>query len=90
MRAPGLARQFLRRALRDDTSACVTPFGAQIDNPVRIGDHVEVVLDQHHGVACVNQTMQHAEEFFHVGHVQAYRRFVKNVECCGLNVGCLE
>ena len=82
-----MAREFRRRALRNNTSTRVTAFGAQIDDPVRVSDHIEVVLDQHHRVACVDQPVQHAKEFFHVGHVQADGGFVEDVECVFLRAG---
>src|SRR5690242_15114156 len=43
----------LGRALRDDAAAAVAAFRAEIDDPVRGLDDVEVVLDDEHRVAGV-------------------------------------
>src|SRR6266849_7102845 len=46
-RLPGIrflrARHLLRRALRHDSPASRTAFGAEIDNPIRLFDDVQVV-----------------------------------------------
>jgi hypothetical protein len=55
-------------------------FRAEVDDPVGFGHHVEVVLDHHHRVAAVDQAVQHADQLFDVGHVQADRRLVEDVE----------
>jgi hypothetical protein len=74
------AHQRLGRALRDDAAAALATLGAEVDDPVRLGDHVEVVLDHHHAVPAVDQPVQHADQLFHVGHVQADRRLVQHVQ----------
>jgi hypothetical protein len=55
-------------------------FRPQVDDPVGLGDHVEVVLDHDDAVAGVDQPMQHADQLLDVGHVQAHRRLVEHVE----------
>ncbi len=55
-------------------------FGAQVDDPVGLGDHVQVVLDDDHAVAAVHQAVQHADELVHVGHVQAHGGLVQHVQ----------
>ena len=54
--------------------------GPEVDHPVGLGDHVQVVLDHHHAVAAVDQPVQHADQLLDVGHVQADRRLVEHVE----------
>ena len=39
------------------------------DDPVGFGDDIEIVLDDDHGIAGVNQAMQHADQFLDVRHV---------------------
>jgi hypothetical protein len=51
----------VRRALHDQPSAFVAAFGPEIDDPVRFRDHIEIVLDHDHGVAGIDQPMQHAK-----------------------------
>ena len=43
-------------------------------------DDVEIVLDDEHCVAGVNQALQHDEQLAHVFEVQARGRLVKNIE----------
>ncbi len=66
--------------MRNHAAATLTAFGAEVDHPVGIGPDVEVVLDDHHGVAGIHQPMQHAYEFLHIGHVQSDRGFIENVK----------
>jgi hypothetical protein len=65
---------------RHHAAAGVAAFGAQVDDPVGLGDHVQVVLDHHHAVAAVHQAVQHADELFHIGHVQAHGGLVQHVQ----------
>ena len=66
---------------------CVTivpppsPPSAQIDDPVGGLDHVEIVLDDDHGIAFVYQSLQHEQQFAHVLEVQARGRFVEDIHC---------
>src|SRR4029077_12938570 len=73
-----------RRALRDDASAAVAAFGAQVYDPVGVRHDVEVVLDHDHGIASVNEAVQHVYQLFDVGHVQAYGGFVEDVQGAGI------
>ena len=50
----------------DDLAAFVAAFGADIDDPIGGFNHFHVVLNHHHGVAGVDQFVQHFEEFFNV------------------------
>jgi hypothetical protein len=70
----------LGRAGGHHAPARVAAFGAQVDHPVGLGDHVQVVLDHHHAVAAVDQAVQHADQPFHVGHVQAHGGLVQHVQ----------
>ena len=54
--------------------------GAEVDDPVGLLDHVEVVLDHEHRVARVHQPLQHLEQLLDVGEVEAGRRLVEDVE----------
>jgi hypothetical protein len=54
MRAPGRCN-LLRRALRHHSTTTLTPFGTEVDNPVRALDDVEVVLDDHDGIALIDR-----------------------------------
>jgi hypothetical protein len=52
----------------------------EVDDPVGRLDHVEVVLDDDHGVAGLHQAPKHLDEALHVGEVQAGGRLVEDVE----------
>ena len=84
------ARDKFGRALGDDAAAAFAALGAQVDDPVGLLDHVEVVLDDQHGIAERNQALQHIEEFAHVVEMQPGGRLVENVErAAGLALGKL-
>jgi hypothetical protein len=53
---------------------------AEVDDPVGLGDQVQVVFDHQHALAAIDQAVQHADEFSHVLHVQADSRFVQHIE----------
>jgi hypothetical protein len=46
--------QLPRRPGEDDLAAVPAALRAQVDDPVRLLDHREVVLDDHHGVAAAD------------------------------------
>ncbi len=80
MGARGILRHRFRCPLRDDAAPGVAAFRTEIDDPVRFGDDVEVVLDHDNRVAGVHQPVQHAQELLDVGHVQADGGLVEDVE----------
>ncbi|HMC53692.1 MAG TPA: hypothetical protein VKH19_00855 [Gemmatimonadaceae bacterium] len=66
--------------MRDDSAAAIARFGAEIDDPIRELDDVEVVLDEHERVSCVHESLEHLRELQDVLEVQARRRLVHEVE----------
>lgn len=44
-------------------------------------DDIEIMLDNHYGIARVNKPLQDLEQFFDIGEVKAGRGLVKNIEC---------
>src|SRR6218665_168720 len=79
-RMAALAHQFLRHRGGDDAPALLAALGAEVDDPVGLGDHVQVMLYDHHAVAGIDQAVQHADQLVDIGHVQAHRGFVQHVE----------
>ena len=72
-------------------AAAGAAFGAEVDDPVRGLDDVEVVLDHDHRVAVVAQPVQHGQQQLDVVEVQAGRRLVEDVERApGVALGQLE
>ena len=73
-------RHVLGRAGRDELAALVAALRAEVDHPVGLLDHVEVVLDHEHRVAAVDEPLQHLEQLLDVGEVEPRRRLVEDVE----------
>ena len=70
----------LRRAGHDHLAPALAALGAEVDDPVGLLDHVEVVLDHEHGVARVDEPLQHLQQLLDVGEVQPGGRLVEDVE----------
>ena len=70
----------LGRALRHDPAAAGAPLGPQVDHPVGPLHDVEVVLHHEHRVARLDEPLQHHKQLPHVGHVEARRRLIEDVE----------
>src|SRR2546429_280683 len=76
----GAAGDVLRGSLRDDPPARVAGTRSHFDHPVGPLDDVEMVLDHEHGVAGVDEAVEHAAQRPDVVEVQAGRRLVEDVE----------
>src|SRR5918911_2145878 len=70
----------LGRSGRDHLAACLAALRTEVDDPVRLLDHVQVVLDHEHRVSRVDEPLQHLEQLLDVGEVEARRRLVEDVE----------
>ena len=70
---------FFRRAAGNDATAACAAVGADVDDPVGGLDDVEIVLDDEHRVAGVDEVVQHLEQQLDIGEVQAGRRLVEQV-----------
>ena len=66
-------------SLENDLAATVAALGAEIHDPVGLGDHVEVVLDHHRRVAGIYQPVEHADQLLDVCHVQADGRLIQYI-----------
>src|SRR3569623_1143982 len=86
--AARVLRNLFRRARRDDLATTGAALGPEVDDPVRGLDDVEVVLDHEHGVAVVDEAVQHLEELLDVAEVKAGGRLVEQVQRAdGLDAG---
>src|SRR5687768_2449468 len=74
------ANDFLGTARRHDLAAAITGVGTEIDDPVSELDDVEVVLDEHEGVSCVDESVEHAGELANVLEMQAGCRLIHDVQ----------
>ena len=54
----------------DHLATCLAAFGAEIDDPVGLLDHVEVVLDHQHRVPGVDEPLEHFEQLLDVGEME--------------------
>src|ERR1700694_4390946 len=68
------------RALRDDAAAAFAAFGAEVDDPVGLLDDVEMVLDDEHGVAEIDEALENIEEFSNIVEMEAGGGLVEDVE----------
>ena len=74
-----VAGDFFGRAAGDDSAAPCAAVGADVDDPVGRLHDVEIVLDDEHRVAGVDELVQHFEQQLDVGEVEAGRRLVEQV-----------
>jgi hypothetical protein len=74
----GIDGNLLRRALGDDLAAAVSALRAEVDDPVGGFDDIEIVFDDHHGIAVIAQLMQDSEQMVDVVEVQAGGRLVED------------
>ncbi len=75
-----IGRQLRRRAHADDRAAALAALGAEVDEPVRRLDHVEVVFDHHDRVALVAQPVEHLEQLRDIVEMQAGGGLIQDVE----------
>ena len=62
----------------EDWNAAVgTAFGAQIDDPVGVLDHIEVVLDDNQGISAISQSVQDLQQSINICKMKSRRRFIK-------------
>src|SRR4029077_13703158 len=77
---PPVADDLLRRTGGDDFATLVPAFRPEVDDVIGGFQHVEVVLDDDHGVAGIDEAMEHVEQALDVGEVQARGRLVEDIE----------
>jgi hypothetical protein len=58
----GVLGDFFRRTGGDNLATAAAAFRAQVHDPVGGFDDIEVVLDDHHGVAVIAQAMEHLQQ----------------------------
>src|SRR5260370_9137078 len=78
----------LGRALGDNAAAAFTAFGAEVDDPVGLFDDVEVVLDDEHRVAEIDEALENVEELSNIVEMEAGGGLVEDVKrAAGLALG---
>src|ERR1039458_9106558 len=74
-------RHLLGRALGYDAAAFFAAFGPEVDDPVGIADHIQIVFDDDDRIAKVGQPVKHVKQLLHVVEVQAGGGLVEQIEC---------
>src|SRR5207237_6433081 len=77
--APRIGGDVRRGPRRHHLTAGVTSAGTEVDDVVGGLQHIQVVLDDYHRVAGVDEPVQHAEQLLHGGEVQPGSRLVGDV-----------
>src|SRR3954464_5981337 len=75
----GYLRAFFRRGRSDDFPAALAPFRAEVNDPVRALDHLEVMLDHDQGIASIAEFHQDLEQLLDIGKMEAGCWFVEDV-----------
>ena len=73
-----IRRYLTRRAASDDTAALLAPSGTHVYHIVRIGNKVQVMLNDHNRGTLLHQALEHTEKDLDVARVQANRGLVKH------------
>ena len=68
-----------RRAAVQDLAALLARMRADVDDPVRVADHIERVLDHEQRIARGLELAERGQQRLGVGRVQAGRRFIEDV-----------
>ena len=71
----------LRRARHNHFATAGAAFGPDVNDPVSCFDHVQIVLDDQHGVAGFDKVLQNVQQQLNVGKMQTGGRFVQQVQC---------
>ena len=76
-----------RSALGDDFSTRFATFGAQVDEVIRLGKDIQVVLDHDHSMAGIDETMEQVDQPADVGQMQAHGRLLQKEQVMGRTAG---
>lgn len=64
----------------EDFTAAAAAFRPKINDPVRRFDDIQVVLNDHDGVALIAQLVQNVQQLLDIGKVQPRRRLIENIQ----------
>ena len=77
--AGGIPGDLLRRPGGDDGSAAAASLGAEVDEMIGAFDDVQIVLDDDQGISGVTKLVEHFQQEFDIGPMQA--RGVNSTQC---------
>ena len=66
--------------MRDNAAAFFSALGAEIQNPVGVADHIEIVLDDDDRISEIGEPVQNIEQLAYVVEVQAGSGLVEQVK----------
>jgi hypothetical protein len=78
--APPTGGHLLGRPGRNNFPTPIASVGAQVNDPIGGLHYVEVVLDDQHRVASIDESLEHLEQHSHVVEMQTGRRLVEEEE----------
>ena len=73
-------RHFLGCTRTNDRTAAVAALGSEVDDVVGCLDHVEIMLDDKHGIAVFAKAVQDRQQLCHVVGMKPRRRLVENID----------
>ena len=73
-------RHLFRCACRDDGAAPVTAFRSHVDDVIRRLDHIQVVLDDHDGIAALCQPSQNLNQLMHICEMKSRRGLIQDID----------
>ena len=79
MRLPASGDLF-RRALDDDTTAVLSAFGTEVDDPVSAFNDIQIVLDDDDRSSNIDQLPEGGKQSVDVVKVKPSRRLVENIK----------
>ena len=79
-----IPRQLLRGPRAHHFPARVSALRPHIDHPVRRFDHIQIVLDDQHRRAALQQFPERRQQLLNIVKVQPRRRLVENIKDAGV------
>ena len=71
---------FVSWSCKKESPTLVTTLRPDVDDGVRVGDDVEVMLDDEDTVAFFDQLVEDIEKFLNIGEMESCRRFIQDIE----------
>ena len=70
----------LRRTDGHHVAALVAAFRAQVDDMIRGFDHIQIMLNDQHGISRVHKLLQHLNKLVDIGGMKARSGLVQNID----------
>src|SRR5437879_13912810 len=74
------AEEVSRCPLEDDHAALIAAFWTHINDPVGVANHIEMVLNHHHGVPAIDQPVHDGEQANNIRQVKASCRLIDDID----------